>query len=61
MADHATAAFWFVLPSLPMFLLIPILLNRGIGIWTALAIGCGLTVALYLAIVWTLGQFGVEL
>lgn len=31
LADHALATFWFVLPSLPMFLLIPLLrrLTRG--------------------------------
>ena len=61
MAEHATATFWFVLPSLPMFLVIPLLLNRGIGFWSALAIGCAVTVALYLVMVWALGQFGVKL
>ncbi len=61
MADHATATFWFVLPSLPMFLVIPLLLQRGVGFWPSLAVGCGLTVALYLAMVWTLAQFGVKL
>src|SRR3546814_5766002 len=29
MAAHAGATFWFVLPSLPMFLLIPAMLSRG--------------------------------
>ncbi len=61
MADHATATFWFVLPSLPMFLVIPLLLQRGVGFWPSLAVGCGLTVALYLAMVWTLAQFEVKL
>ncbi len=61
MAAHATATFWFVLPSLPMFLVIPLLLNRGIGFYSALAIGCAVTVALYLVMVWSLGQFGVRL
>ena len=61
MADHAFATFWFVLPSLPMFLVIPLLLNRGLDFWPALAIGCSMTVVLYLAMVWVLGQFGVSL
>lgn len=61
MAHHSTATFWFVLPSLPMFLLIPMLLNRGIGFWPTLALGCGLTVVLYLVTVWTQTQFGVKL
>ena len=61
MADHAYATFWFVLPSLAMFLAIPLLLNRGVAFWPALAIGCAMTIALYLVMVWALGQFGVRL
>src|SRR5688572_13592794 len=49
MAVHAEATFWYVLPSLPMFLLIPALLRSGMSFWIALAAGCVLTVALYLA------------
>jgi len=48
MAVHAEATFWFVLPSLPMFLLMPWLLRHGSGFWLALLAGCVLTVALYL-------------
>jgi hypothetical protein len=61
LADHAFATFWFVLPSLPMFLAIPLLLNRGMPFWAALVIGYALTVALYILMVWTLGRFGIEL
>jgi hypothetical protein len=49
MAIHAEATFWYVLPSLPMFLLIPALLRHGMPFWTALIAGCALTVVLYLA------------
>jgi len=48
MAIHAEATFWYVLPSLPMFLLIPALLRHGVPFWLALFAGCALTVALYL-------------
>jgi hypothetical protein len=51
MAVHAEATFWYVLPSLPMFLLIPALLRAGVGFWTALALGCALTVGLYLLMI----------
>lgn len=57
MAVHAQATFWFVLPSLPMFLLIPVLLRQGFGFWTALAAGCVLTIVLHLLMV----QFGPRL
>ncbi|HJQ18505.1 MAG TPA: DUF3147 family protein [Allosphingosinicella sp.] len=48
LAAHAGATFWFVLPSLPMFLLIPLMLRHGYGFWAALAAGCLLTLLLYL-------------
>ena len=47
LAAHAGATFWYVLPSLPMFLLMPALLRRGVGFWPALGAGCLLTIALY--------------
>jgi hypothetical protein len=61
MAAHATGTFWFVLPSLPMFLLIPALLRRGVGFWPALAAGCALTMALYLAVIWIGPRLGLKL
>ena len=61
MAVHAQATFWFVLPSLPLFLLIPVLLRHGIGFWPALAAGCCLTVLLYIAMVLALRRFGIAL
>src|SRR5690349_9558233 len=46
MAAHAEATFWYVLPSLPMFLLIPLVLRGGWSFWAALLAGCLLTMAL---------------
>jgi hypothetical protein len=61
MAAHSTATFWYVLPSLPMFLLVPLLLKRGIGFWPALAAGCLLTMGLYAATVWAGPRMGLKL
>ncbi len=61
LAAHAGATFWFVLPSLPMFLLIPLLLRRGVPFWPALAAGCLLTIALYLAMTWLGPRVGLKL
>src|ERR1700687_2475799 len=55
---HAQATFWYVLPTLPMFLVLPALLRHGIGFWTALLACWALTVALYLLTVWALSKFG---
>jgi hypothetical protein len=61
MAAHAEATFWFVLPSLPMFLLIPMLLRQGVSFWLALAAGCVLTLMLYGAMTWLGPRFGLRL
>ncbi len=55
------ATFWYVLPSLPMFLVIPAMLRGGVGFWPSLIAGCALTSALYLLTAWILSRFGVEL
>src|SRR6478736_5870846 len=52
MATHATATFWYVLPSLPMFLLIPAMLGRGWSFAASLLVGCALTMALYAVMTW---------
>ena len=61
MAVHVQATFWYVLPSLPMFLAIPMLLRHGTDFWPALALGCALTVTLYTLMVWIGPRFGLSL
>lgn len=61
LSAHSTGVFWFVLPSLPLFLVFPILLKRGLSFWPSLGIGCALTMVLYLAMVMVLRKFGVEI
>jgi len=60
-AAHAESTFWYVLPSLPMFLVLPALLRAGAGFWSSLGASCLLTIALYLATAWTLARFGISL
>jgi hypothetical protein len=61
MAIHSAATFWYVLPSLPMFLAIPVMLRSGVHFWLALALGCVLTVLLYLAMIQIGPRFGLNL
>lgn len=61
MALHAEATFWYVLPSLPMFLLIPALLRHGAPFWLALLAGCALTVGLYLLMIHFGPRFGIRI
>lgn len=61
MAAHSEATFWYVLPSLPMFLVIPMLLRQGVGFWAALVAGCVLTMALYALMIWVGPRLGLKL
>lgn len=61
MAAHMTATFWYVLPSLPMFLLMPVLLRHGLGFWPTLLVGCGVTVGLYTGMTLIAPRFGLRL
>jgi len=61
MASHAQATFWFVIPSLPMFLAIPAMLRNGFGFWLSLGAGCVLTILLYGLMVWAGPRLGLRL
>ena len=61
MAAHAGATFWYVLPSLPMFLLIPLMLRGGWSFWAALLAGCLLTMALDAAMIALGPKLGLRL
>jgi hypothetical protein len=61
LAVHAEGTFWYVLPSLPMFLLIPLLLRKGVPFIPALLTGCVLTIILYVAMTAIGPRFGLKL
>lgn len=60
-ANHAEATFWYVLPSLPFFLILPLMLRNGVGFWWALMSGCAVTVMLYAVTIMVAARFGVRL
>jgi hypothetical protein len=60
-ASHAQSTFWFVLPTLPMFLIFPAMLRYGVAFWLALGISCLITIALYLLTFWLLPKIGISI
>lgn len=60
-ATHMEATFWYVLPSLPMFLVMPAILRAGGNFWIALSASCLLTIVLYGLTVIIASKFGVRL
>ncbi|HEX2544090.1 MAG TPA: DUF3147 family protein [Ramlibacter sp.] len=59
-ADHARYTFWYVLPTLPMFLAFPAMLGRW-GFWPALAGSAALTLLCFVSTALVLRRFGVDL
>jgi hypothetical protein len=59
-ANHAWYTFWYVLPTLPMFLAFPALLPR-IGFWPSLLAGALLTFACFGLLACVLRRWGIHL
>lgn len=53
--------FWLVLPSLLLFIVLPQLIQRGVGFYAALAIASGCTMAGYVVTSLILRRFGVAI
>lgn len=51
--------FWLVIPSLALFVSLPILLNKGLNFYVALSIACGITVICYFAMMTLLKYFNI--
>ncbi|MEJ6580768.1 MAG: DUF3147 family protein [Akkermansiaceae bacterium] len=56
-ANHAYYTFWFVLPTMPMFLVIPWMLRKGSGFYFTLGVNALLTTVLFWLLVVTLKKF----
>ncbi len=58
-AAYASATFWYVLPTLPMFLVFPTIQIR-LGFWLALLLGILLTVLCFTVLILFLRRSGVD-
>ena len=59
-ANHAYYTFWYVIPTLPMFLLFPYLLPR-IGFWLTMSASVVLTIICFGLFALVMKIFGIEL
>jgi hypothetical protein len=60
-ANLSSNIFWYVLPSLVLFIALPLLLARGLGFWPSLFAASALTFAAYTLMAAVLARFGVTL
>lgn len=59
-ANHAWYTFWYVVPTLPMFLVFPALLER-LGFWPALGVCVVLTVVCFVVFAALVKRLGITL
>ena len=53
--------FWLVIPSLLLFVLLPLLLRAGWNFWGSLAASAAATAAAYGAMAWGLARLGIRI
>jgi len=59
--NHAWYTFWYVLPTLPMFLLIPWLLRKGLAFPLVMGLAALLTVGAFFLTAALVRRFGIDL
>jgi len=57
----ATSVFWLVLPSLALFVTLPVLLKQGLNFYLSMSISIGITLGCYFLMISLLNHFGVKL
>lgn len=60
-AELSVSTFWLVLPTLPMFLVLPALLRSGMGFYASLSVSIGVMLACYLVAIPILARFGITI
>lgn len=59
--DLATSVFWLVLPSLALFVTLPLLLKQGLNFYLSMSISIGITVGCYFLMISLLNHYGAKL
>lgn len=57
----STSVFWLVLPSLVLFIILPLLLKHGLHFYLSLSVSLIVTVVCYWGMLTVLGRYGIKL
>ena len=60
-AELSTSTIWFFVPSVPLFIALPLLLRSGLGFWVSMALVIAGTLALYALWFWVAPKVGIRL
>ncbi|MDD4854544.1 MAG: DUF3147 family protein [Sulfuricurvum sp.] len=59
--ELSTSIFWLVIPSLTLFISLPLLIKKGFGFYSSMAISIASTIIAYYLMILILGKFGIKL
>ena len=57
----ATSVFWLVIPSLALFVSLPLLLKNGINFYLSMGISIAVTIVCYFLMIAVLDHYGIKL
>lgn len=57
----AVSVFWLILPSLVLFVTLPLLLKNGFNFYLSISISIGVTIICYFLMIAVLHYFGIQL
>lgn len=60
-SNLASSVFWLVIPSLALFVSLPIFLKNGINFYVSISVSIAITILCYWAMVLLLNHFGIKL
>ncbi|MFL6764727.1 MAG: DUF3147 family protein [Sphingomicrobium sp.] len=60
-AELSVSTIWFFVPSIPLFIALPLLIRSGLGFWASMALAIAGTLALYAAWFWAAPRLGIRL
>ncbi|MCH8261690.1 MAG: DUF3147 family protein [Proteobacteria bacterium] len=60
-SDLSTSVFWLVIPSLALFISLPLLLKQGINFYLSMTFSIGITVWCYWLMISILGYYDIKL
>jgi hypothetical protein len=60
-ATLSVSTLWFFLPSMPMFIALPVLLRSAVGFWASVGLCVIGTLALYALMFWAAPKIGLKL
>jgi len=60
-SELASSVFWFVLPSLALFVTLPLFLKYGLNFYVSMSMSIVITVGCYWLMITILSQYGIKL